>query len=393
MQSNFDIVLFSTADWHTPYWTNKQHTAMHLAKAGYRVLYVETVGLRQLKLGSGMDLGRLWRRFWLGLKGPRQISESIWVLSPLVVPLKHHWSFFRRLNQNLLALYLRGFFKKECFIRPIIWTYHPFILGAINGFNHAELVYHCVDDLSAMPGVDFNAFKAEEEQLLRRADVVFTTSTTLQEECQKISDNVHFLPNVADYDHFATARKVAELPAELAAIPEPRIGYIGVLSDFKVDFDLIFSIAENRPDWHWVMIGEEREGQSSTKVKQLSELENVHFLGHRPYEQLPHYLAGMNVATLPTLINSYTASMFPMKYFEYLAAGVPVVSTPLTFTQTYESGLIVAEDSSSFSDALALQINKGRISEQSSKDYVGDNTWQSRLKVMLVILTSVKSKA
>ena len=157
--------------------------------------------------------------------------------------------------------------------------------------------------------------------------------------------------------------------------------------------DLIFSIAENRPDWHWVMIGEEREGQSSTKVKQLSELENVHFLGHRPYEQLPHYLAGMNVATLPTLINSYTASMFPMKYFEYLAAGVPVVSTPLTFTQTYESGLIVAEDSSSFSDALALQINKGRISEQSSKDYVGDNTWQSRLKVMLVILTNVKSKA
>jgi glycosyltransferase involved in cell wall biosynthesis len=237
-----------------------------------------------------------------------------------------------------------------------------------------------------VPGVDIQAYKTEEINLLKKCDVVFTTSEVLTLQCKEYNANVHFLPNVVDYEHFANARKVESLPADLSCIPEPRIGYIGVLSDFKVDFDLIYSVALEKKNWHWVLIGEEREGQSSEKVRQLKLLSNVHFLGYKTYEKLPSYLSGISVATLPTLINDYTDSMFPMKYFEYLAAGVPVVSTPLDFTKQYTSGIEIAANHASFIDAVDTQIGRGAIKENDSRRFVGKNTWVGRLKKMLELL-------
>jgi len=384
--SSKDIILFSTADWNTPYWTNKQHTAKHLAKMDYRVLYIETVGLRAPKLHSGRDLGRLWRRLKLGLKGPRKVENRIWVLAPLLIPIKHHWPVIRWLNKKLLSLFIQLFMKKNEFSAPIIWTYHPFMLGAIQGIKHSKVVYHCVDDLSAVPGVDIEAYKNEEKYLLKQCDIVFTTSDVLTEQCKQLNDNVYFLPNVVDYEHFSSARNVDVLPKDLSCIPEPRIGYIGVLSDFKVDFDLIYAVATERKDWHWVLIGEEREGQSSDKVRRLGLLPNVHFLGHKSYDKLPQYLSGMAVATLPTLINKYTASMFPMKYFEYLAAGVPVVSTPLNFTKQYTKGMLVSPNSMSFIAAISQQVLRGNLDCKESLEYVGDNTWPARLSKMLELI-------
>jgi glycosyltransferase involved in cell wall biosynthesis len=386
VDSSKDVILFSTADWDTPYWTNKQHTAKHLAQMGYRVLYVETVGLRTPKLGSSRDLGRLWRRLKLGLKGPRRVENGIWVLAPLVVPIKHHWPLLRCLNKQLLTLFIQLFMKKNNFSEPIIWTYHPYILGAIQSINHGKVVFHCVDDLSAVPGVNIQAYKLEEKSLLKQCAVVFTTSEALTVQCAKYNDNVHFLPNVVDYEHFSSARSVAELPTDLRCIPEPRVGYIGVLSDFKVDFDLIYAVATQKKEWHWVLIGEEREGQSSDKVRKLELLPNVHFLGYKRYQELPHYLSGMAVVTLPSIINDYTRSMFPMKYFEYLAAGLRVVGTPLEFSKHYKNGIEIAASTEQFIDALGRQLTLGPLSEDESLMYVGDNTWDKRMIKMWTLI-------
>jgi glycosyltransferase involved in cell wall biosynthesis len=172
----------------------------------------------------------------------------------------------------------------------------------------------------------------------------------------------------------------------LEAIPTPRIGYIGALSDFKVDFALIQSVATARPDWHWVVIGTEREGQHSPLVDALRALPNVHFLGDKPYADLPDYLRGFDVGTQPTLINDYTRSMFPMKYLEYLAAGVPVVSTPLEFTKTNQAGLLVADTSEQFIVQTNAQLARGRLTVLESREFVGDNTWATRLNKMLELL-------
>jgi glycosyltransferase involved in cell wall biosynthesis len=216
-----------------------------------------------------------------------------------------------------------------------------------------------------------------------RADVVFTTSPVLRDKCAAHNSNVHDFPNVVDAGHFGRALQPGQLPDDLAAIPQPRIGYIGVLSDFKVDFDLALAVARRKPEWHWVFIGEEREGQHNILVRQLRELSNVHFLGYRQYHQLPEYLRGFDAALLPTLINEYTRAMFPMKYYEYLAAGVPVVSTPLDFTRHHNAGLEVGSDADSFITAIERQLRHGRLNAEQVSKYVGENTWDARLNKML----------
>nr|WP_233176890.1 glycosyltransferase [Ralstonia sp. ASV6] len=379
--------MFSTADWDEPYWTNKQHTARALARQGWRVLYVESVGLRAPRMSSGKDWSRIWHRLWRGLRStlfaPPQRESNLWVLSPLMVPAMHHWPLVRGFNQALLRWSVGRFAKKHACRRPILWTYHPFMLPAVQNLQHGPLVYHCVDDLAAVPGVDVAAFRRAQQQLLGRSDAVFTTAVALLEQCRPHNANTHFFANVVDAEHFGTALSAQALPADLAVIPGPRLVYHGVLSDFKVDFALLLAAVAMRPDWQWVFIGEEREGQRSEFVSRLRERPNVHFLGYRSYADLPGYLRGMSVGLLPTQLNDYTRSMFPMKYFEYLAAGLPVVSTPLDFTRHQSQGLEIGADAAQFVAAIERQLARGKLSHAEAKAYVGENTWDARTLKML----------
>ncbi|MBN3805312.1 glycosyltransferase family 1 protein [Paraburkholderia sp. Ac-20336] len=388
-----DCVLFSTADWDEPYWTNKQHTASILAARGWRILYVESVGFRAPKVGSGRDWSRLWRRLWHGVQslvlGPPQRADNLWVLSPLLVPAGHHLPFVRSLNQALLRFSVNRFAKSHRYDKPVVWTYHPYMLDAIATLPRGPLVYHCVDDIAAIPGVDVEAFRNAQHDLLGRCEAVFTTAMSLKEVCEPFNRNTHFFGNVVDDTHFGTALDdaplSAELPAELAAIAEPRLVYHGVLSDFKVDFPLLLQTAQARPQWQWVIIGEEREGQRSELLAQLARLPNVHLLGYRPYGVLPQYLRGMRVGVLPTLLNEYTRSMFPMKFYEYLAAGLPVVSTPLDFAKEPRAGLEVGGDAHAFIAAIETQLARGKLSADEARAAVGENTWETRLDKMLAI--------
>ncbi|HEX7936737.1 MAG TPA: glycosyltransferase [Paraburkholderia sp.] len=386
-----DCILFSTADWDEPYWTNKQHTAQALARRGWRVLYVESPGLRTPKIASGKDWKRIARRLWNGLVSnflaSAQRDPNVWVLSPLMLPAAHHRPMIRRLNQWLLRRGIERFARRHEFTDSVIWTYHPFMLDAVQHLRRGEMVYHCVDDLAAIPGVDVDAFDAAQRQLLRRCDAVFTTAGTLRDKCAPYNANTHFFANVVDTEHFGRALHAAlPVPAQIAALGAPRLLYHGVLSDFKVDFALIDAAARLRPRWQWIFIGEEREGQRSEWVGRLRALPNVHFLGYRRYDDLPDCLRGADVGLLPTLLNSYTSSMFPMKFFEYLAAGLPVVSTPLDFTSGKFEGLEVGETPEAFIAAIEKQLARGRLSADESRAFVGDNTWDARIDRMLALL-------
>lgn len=385
-----DCILFSTADWHTPYWTNKQHTARLLAKRGWRVLYVESVGLRSPSFASRRDWGRLFRRLLQGIKttlvGPKLVESNVWVLPPLMLPGKHHLPLIRTLNQGLLRSTINRFTKRNKFIKPLVWTYHPFMLEAIEGLETGPLVYHCVDDLAAVPGVDATAFNLEEIRLLKKCTAVFTTAESLKEKCLPYNANTHFLSNVVDAEHFGKALQPGPLPHDLENIPEPRLVYHGVLSDFKVDFELVLQIAIDRPDWQWVFIGEEREGQNSLLIAQLKRLPNVHFIGYRRYEVLPEYLRGMAVGLLPTQLNEYTRSMFPMKYYEYLAAGLPVVSTPLHALSDIKHFIELGCTPTEFEEAISIQIGKGKLLLNNSLNSIGENTWEKRMDKMLSIV-------
>ncbi|WP_175773754.1 glycosyltransferase [Burkholderia multivorans] len=385
--SRGDCVLFSTADWDEPYWTNKQHTARVLAKGGWRVLYVESVGLRSPKFRSGKDWGRIWRRLWKGVRSnfvaPQQRELNIWVLSPLMIPAKHHWPLVRRFNQKLLRWSIARFTRRHSIYRPLVWTYHPFMLDAVRDMDRAALVYHCVDDLAAIPGVDVPAFRSAQQDLLKQCDSVFTTAAALRDQCLPFNPNTYFFSNVVDADHFGRALESGPVPPDLADISGVRLVYHGVLSDFKVDFRLVLAAACARPEWQWIFIGDEREGQRSELIAQLKRLPNVHFLGYRPYEELPDYLRAMDVGLLPTLLNDYTRSMFPMKFFEYVAAGLPVVATPLDFTREQLRGLDVGDTPERFVQAIERQLQRGKLTRAEALIGVGDNTWEARTVKML----------
>ena len=335
-----DIVLLSTADWDHPLWTNKQHVACSLASEGERVLYVESLGLRSVQAKT-QDFSRILRRLLLGLRFVRQVRPGIWVLSPLVLPGGSQGVALRlnrlmvRFSVSLACWFLR-------FRSPWLWTYNPLTLLYLPLKGFTLSVYHAVDAVQEQPCMPRALIESEEARLCRSVNQVFTTSPYLAERLAMHTDRICFEPNVADRDHFSTALEQRQDPGfvdppELRGIPEPKIGFVGAISSYKLDFELIRSVALRHPEWHFVFIGPQSEGEPSTDLSQLCGLSNVHWLGPKPYSQLPRFLAGFQCAWLPLQCNAYTRAMFPMKFFEYLFAGLPVVSTRIHALRSFEA--------------------------------------------------------
>ena len=335
-----DIVLLSTADWDHPLWTNKQHVACSLASEGERVLYVESLGLRSVQAKT-QDFRRILRRLLLGLRFVRQVRPRIWVLSPLVLPGGSQGAALR-----LNRLMLRCSVSLACWVlrfrSPWLWTYNPLTLLYLPLKGFTLSVYHAVDAVQEQPCMPRALIESEEARLCRSVNQVFTTSPYLAERLAMHTDRICFEPNVADRDHFSTALERRQDPGfvdppELRGIPEPKIGFVGAISSYKLDFELIRSVALRHPEWHFVFIGPQSEGEPSTDLSQLCGLGNVHWLGPKPYSQLPRFLAGFQCAWLPLQCNAYTRAMFPMKFFEYLFAGLPVVSTRIHALRSFEA--------------------------------------------------------
>ncbi|MFM0095238.1 glycosyltransferase [Paraburkholderia nemoris] len=356
-----DIILFSTADWDNPFWTNKQHVAVELARRGHRVLYVESIGLRQPSV-TGADISRLARRLIKGLSGARKVRNGLWVWSPLVIPFQRY-SIIRKINRFLLNAGLAACLVFLRFERSIAWTYNPLTTRFFNISNFKKVIYHCVDEIKAQPGIPADIVDVAEKELTKSCNICFVTSEHLLKTRKEWKAETYYFPNVADYTHFSKALgNRLTIPKDLQDVPSPRIGFVGAISRYKIDFELIESMAISHPEWSIVLIGKVGEGDPDTEVSAIEKLPNVYLMGPRPYEVLPAYLKGLDVALLPNKINAYTQAMFPMKFFEYIAAGKPVVATNLNALSAFSEACSLAEDHDSFirrvEEALSDPIEK-----------------------------------
>jgi UDP-galactopyranose mutase len=207
--------------------------------------------------------------------------------------------------------------------RYVLWYYTPQALRFSDHLQPDAVVYDCMDELSAFKNAD-PALPRLERDLMRRSDLVFTGGHSLFEAKQHQHHNIHALPSSVDVDHFAAARRWQDDPRDRAAIPHPRLGFFGVL-DERLDIPLLAGVAQARPDWQIVMIG------PVVKIDpaDLPRLPNIHYLGPKPYTELPGYIAGWDVALLLFARNDATKYISPTKTPEYLAAGKPVVSTSI----------------------------------------------------------------
>jgi glycosyltransferase involved in cell wall biosynthesis len=380
-----DVVLLSTADWDNPFWTNKQHVAADLARRGFRVLYIDSLGLRRPGL-STRDFRRIGRRLLRGLRPPRKARPNVWVWSPFVLPF-HGNSRVRWFNRRLLSAGLWVWMKRLRFSETMLWSYNPLSCQLLDLSVFSRVVYHCVDEMKAMPGLPATSLERAETAFVERAEFVFVTSKKLEESRIKLNANTFYFPNVADYEHFSKAMNAElDIPEDLATIPGPRIGFIGAISSYKIDFKLLKFVAEEHPDWSLVLIGNVGEGDPSTDASMLGSLRNVHLLGPRDYAELPAYLKGMDVAILPNNLNEYTAAMFPMKFFEYLAAGKPVVSVDLHALQEYGEIACLAKTAADFVAGIARAVAGQIVPLERRLAAARLNTYSGRMDRMLRVI-------
>ena len=228
-----------------------------------------------------------------------------------------------RAQHELLHELIDELISLESIASFVAWYYTPMALPWTRHLEPIALVYDCMDELSLFRGAPLEMVERERE-LIALANVVFTGGTSLYEAKRAKSDNVHCFPSSVDSAHFRKARVERPDPADQASIPHLRLGFAGVI-DERMDIDLLAELATARPEWQLVLVG------PIVKIdpNHLPKFPNIHYLGAKPYAELPSYMAGWDVALLPFALNESTRFISPTKTPEYLAAGLPVVSTPI----------------------------------------------------------------
>jgi glycosyltransferase involved in cell wall biosynthesis len=321
-RDRLDIVVLATADWDATLWTNKQHTARSLRDHGHRVLYVESVGLRPPRLNR-VDLFRIAQRLKRMARPPRLVEDRIWCWSPPSLPWQRY-NVARWLNRTALSALLM-FWSHRIFHKDpdLVWTYNPMTTALVRLPKSAKLAYHCVDDVAAQPSMPEAQIRKYESELVACAANVFVTSRHLENRWSRVRP-VTYLPNCVDSDHFAARASDSD---PLAGIPSPRLGFVGAVSSFKLDAELLADMCANNPSWSLVLIGPLEDADGA--VTKLLKAPNVYYLGTKSYTEIPSYMHAMDVGLIPARLTPYAMSMFPMKFFEYLAAGLPVVATEL----------------------------------------------------------------
>jgi len=371
-----DIVCVGFADWDTELWTNQHHLMSRLAREN-RVLFIESLGLRRPQL-AGRDISRIARRLVRGLAPPRAV-DGLHVLSPLVVPL-HGNRLVRQLNARLLPALVGRAVRRLDLERPILWAYVPQAEDLIEELKPSLVVYHCVDDIAAHGLIDTASFRAAEERFARQADLVLASAPELIRRMRTLSGNVLEAPNVADTDLFATALEDGEPDAGMAALPAPRVVFTGAISAVKLDIGLLVELARLRPQLSLALVGPVGAGDPHTDISALEAEPNIHLLGMRSYEQLPAVLRAADAGLIPYASNELTDSIFPMKVYEYLAAGLPVISTPLPALEGV-SEVLCAPDAAGIAALLDRALAEDSPALRASRSHAAmAHSWQSRLQ-------------
>jgi UDP-galactopyranose mutase len=273
-----------------------------------------------------------------------------------------------------------------------LWYYTPMSLAFTDHLPCILLVYDCMDELSAFKNSPAEMVQWE-RRLLARADVVFTGGYSLYKVKRGMHPNVHAFPSSVDIAHFAQARGPLPEPADQQIIPTPRIGFYGVI-DERFDAPLLEQLARARPQWHFVLIGPVVKVDPAS----LPSHSNIHYLGPKAYADLPAYLCGWDVAMMPFALNEATRYISPTKTPEYLAAGRPVVSTPIPdVVRAYGSSQVVriAHDVETF--AAAIQACLDDASDPGALEHhcdiaLGGMSWDQTWRGMHAVMVRARRR-
>ena len=379
MLRDADIVCLSSIDWDFN-WQGHQEIMTAFARAGNRVLFVENTGVRAPRL---KDLPRLKHRFvrwWRSAKGFRQERVNLFVFSPLVLPFPYS-RVTRWINAAVMSRALRRWARATGFYRPIVWTFLPTRLAVdlLDAVDPQLVVYYCIADFEQL-STRSARIAASERALLKRTDIVFVQGEHLKERCAPHPD-IHIFPFGVNIDAFTGETTTAP---ELRDLPRPIVGYVGGLHR-HVDFEIIERVAA-ATEGTVVLVGPAQED-----VQRLERLPNVRLLGAQPHARVPSFVRGFDVGIIPYVRNAYTETVYPTKLNEYLAMGVPVVSTDLPEVQRFNArhrGVVtVTKDADDFATAVRRAVDTDAAPERARRVAVArENSWTTRIAEMSALV-------
>lgn len=316
-----DLVVFSN-DWDGDP-LSKTHIMRILAKDN-RILWVNSIGNRAPK-ANAHDVKRIFKKLSTFTEGIREVEPNLFVLAPLAIPF-YGSAQIRKANRMLLRLQIQRAMRQLRFKDVISWSFLPASAPVSGTLGEKLVVYHCVDEFSAFADTNGQHIADLEHQLLQKADLVITSADRLRENKIKVNPNTVLVRHGVDYNHFVKACDASTVvPQELAKLPKPVIGFFGLVAEW-LDFDALVACAKAHPEGSVVLIG---KVAFDADISPLKALPNVHFLGRKPYADLPGYCKGFDVGMLPFKLNELTLNSNPLKVREYLAAGLPCVATQL----------------------------------------------------------------
>jgi len=353
---DWTIVCFSGIDWD--YNRQRPHWVMSaLADRGASVLYIDNLGVRLPRMSDARRVARRLKR-WLGtsIRPAAEVRPRIRRDAPVVLPIDRP-AFARSFMARTLVRRIRRRLPRQ---RPlVVWTYSPLpiIADASRSLRADVLVYDWADD--AAEHVLFSSASRRrriagwEDDMARRADVVFVSSRELLSRRGSPNPRTFLIPHGGPAPPPKPARQVPEA----AGLPHPRIGFVGTVSDW-LDLDLLEGLASARPQWSFLFVGPRR-----TRTDRLEALPNVTFTGPRRHEAVAGVLSALDVALIPYRVVPATTAASPIKLHEYLAHGLPVVSSDLPEVRPFVPPVQIAEGSQGFLEAIERALAEGRPAE------------------------------
>jgi glycosyltransferase involved in cell wall biosynthesis len=372
---NRSIICFGGEDWwyHHPH--SKYHLMRRFARAGNRVIFVNSISMGLASLNNKDLIPRITRKLKSYAKLARTTEEGVTVVSPAVVPFFGSGSV-RAVNKRLLSAQIGSLARAKGLTRPVLWIAIPTAVEMIGNLGESLVVYQVSDkyDANTMDhATDPQLIRELHQKAIAKADLIFYSSRKLLADATEGLERSHLLEQAVDFDHWSRVQKLTPAP-EVADIPRPRIGYFGAIEPWLVDQELIKLAARERPNWNWVFIGNKSRGLD------IEALPNTNFLPAVPYNELPSFAAGFDVCVLPwETEQAFTSYGSAIKVREYLASGKPVVISPLPEYESMSDVLRIARSRADFlklvDDALQESDPAAAAKRQAA---VANGTWDAR---------------
>ena len=383
MLKDRSIICFGGEDWwyHHPH--SKNHLMRRFARAGNKVIFVNSISMGLPSLANKDLLPKIGRKLKSYAKLARETPEGITVVSPATLPF-HGNSSARKINQTLLKVQIGRLARHKGMTAPILWIAIPTAAELIGKMNESCVIYQVSDKYDANSedhAVNPETIRRLHEYAIEKADIVLYSGRKLLAEATTGLDKSYLLEQAVDFDHWAQVRTGSgsnrvplKIASQIAAIPRPRLGYFGAIEPWLMDQALIKRASVERPEWHWIFIGNLARGTD------LADFPNVHFIPPVPYDDLPKYAAGFDVCVLPwETAHAFTSYGSAIKVREYLATGKPVVISPLPEYEHLSDVLRIARTRDEFirliDDALENDSSEKAALRQAS---VQSGTWDAR---------------